>query len=336
MRAGRYPSAESRQVSGPPAAWLVAVTACTAGVCFVLYVLVLGRLPPRPATSCVADQALGATYGVLWRSMPSPSVPGCGRASGRSHTLVKPPTPPNTRAEVARTARAIQRALPPRGARPDGWRGGWHYAIEGSFGALLSLAPAAPRDKLVPRRHRTEERTRAQRLRTEPTGAQRRQGPEGSPAPDHKMASRAAPLAAAGEQRLREKLRRDAHGTEQTYVARQRRAQRMAHLTGTAVERVYRVSPTRNAADYDPEELYLHLRDEHDLRVEEAKEQPYSPPRNDAGMKAPSRRVRLATADQVGRALLEASKRRKREAALGVPPPLEVLDSLRHETLGGD
>ena len=77
-----------------------------------------------------------------------------------------------------------------------------------------------------------------------------------------------APLAAAGEQTLREKLRRDAHGTEQTFVARQRRAQRMAHLTGTAVERVYRVSPTRNPADYDPEELYLHLRDEHDLRVE--------------------------------------------------------------------
>ena len=145
-----------------------------------------------------------------------------------------------------------------------------------------------------------------------------------------------APLAAAGEQTLREKLRRDAHGTEQTYVARQRRAQRMSHLTGTAVERVYRVSPTRNPAEYDPEELYLHLRDEHDLRVEAAKEQPYSPPRNDAGMKAPSRRVRLATADQVGRALREASKRRKREAALGVPPPLEVLDSLRHETLGGD
>ena len=46
-----------------------------------------------------------------------------------------------------------------------------------------------------------------------------------------------APLAAAGEQTLREKLRRDAHGTEQTYVARQRRAQRMAHLTGTAVAR---------------------------------------------------------------------------------------------------
>ncbi len=146
----------------------------------------------------------------------------------------------------------------------------------------------------------------------------------------------AAPLAAAGEQKLREKLRRDAHGTEQTYVARQRRAQRMAHLTGTAAERVYRVSPTRNPAEYDPEELYLHLRDEHDLRVEAAKEQPYSPPRSDATHKAPSRRVRLATADQVGRALLEASKRRKREAALGVPPPLEVLDSLRHETLGGD
>ena len=88
--------------------------------------------------------------------------------------------------------------------------------------------------------------------------------------------------------------------------------------------------------DYDPEELYLHLRDEHDLRVEAAKEQPYSPPRSDATHKAPSRRVRLATADQVGRALREASKRRKREAALGVPPPLEVLDSLRHETLGGD
>ena len=150
------------------------------------------------------------------------------------------------------------------------------------------------------------------------------------------MATRAAPLAAAGEQKLREKLRRDAHGTEQTYVARQRRAQRMAHLTGTAVERVYRVSPTRNPAEYDPEELYLHLRDEHDLRVEMAKEHPYSPPRSDATHKAPSRRVRLATADQVGRALLEASKRRKREAALGVPPPLEVLDSLRHETLGGD
>ena len=88
----------------------------------------------------------------------------------------------------------------------------------------------------------------------------------------------------------------------------------MAHLTGTAVERVYRVSPTRNPAEYDPEELYLHLRDEHDLRVEAAKEQPYSPPRSDATHKAPSRRVRLATADQVGRALLEASKRRKREA----------------------
>ena len=145
-----------------------------------------------------------------------------------------------------------------------------------------------------------------------------------------------APLAAAGEQTLREKLRRDAHGTEQTYVARQRRAQRMAHLTGTAVARVYRVSPTRNPADYDPEELYLHLRDEHDSRVEAAKEQPYSPPRSEMNHKAPSRRVRLATADQVGRALLDASKRRKREAALGVPPPLEVLDSLRHETLGGD
>ena len=83
-----------------------------------------------------------------------------------------------------------------------------------------------------------------------------------------------APLAAAGEQTLREKLRRDAHGTEQTYVARQRRAQRMAHLTGTAAARVYRVSPTRNPAEYDPEELYLHLRDEHDLRVEAAKAQP--------------------------------------------------------------
>ena len=145
-----------------------------------------------------------------------------------------------------------------------------------------------------------------------------------------------APLAAAGEQTLREKLRRDAHGTEQTYVARQRRAQRLAHLTGTAVERVYRVSPTRNPADYDPEELYLHLRDEHDLRVEAAKAQPYSPPRSEMNHKAPPSRVRLATADQVGRALREASKRRKREAALGVPPPLEVLDSLRHETLGGD
>ena len=143
-------------------------------------------------------------------------------------------------------------------------------------------------------------------------------------------------LAAAGERTLREKLRRDAHGTEQTFVARQRRAQRMAHLTGTSVERVYRVSPTRNPADYDPEELYLHLRDEHDLRVEAAKQQPYSPPRSDGRHKAPSSRVRLATADQVGRALREASKRRKREAALGVPPPLEVLDSLRHETLGGD
>ena len=150
------------------------------------------------------------------------------------------------------------------------------------------------------------------------------------------MATQAAPLAAAGEQTLREKLRRDAHGTEQTYVARQRRAQRMAHLTGTAVERVYRVSPTRNPAEYDPEELYLHLRDEHDSRVEASKAQPYSPPRSDGRHKAPSSRVRLATADQVGRALLEASKRRKREAALGVPPPLEVLDSLRHETLGGD
>ena len=145
-----------------------------------------------------------------------------------------------------------------------------------------------------------------------------------------------APLAAAGERTLREKLRRDAHGTEQTFVARQRRAQRLAHLTGTSVERVYRVSPTRNPADYDPEEFYLHLRDEHDLRVEAAKAQPYSPPRSDGRHKAPSSRVRLATADQVGRALLEASKRRKREAALGVPPPLEVLDSLRHETLGGD
>ena len=103
-----------------------------------------------------------------------------------------------------------------------------------------------------------------------------------------------APLAAAGEQKLREKLRRDAHGTEQTYVARQRRAQRMSHLTGTAVERVYRVSPTRNPADYDPEELYLHLRDEHDLRVEAAKAQPYSPPRSEMNHKAPSRRVRLA------------------------------------------
>ena len=118
-----------------------------------------------------------------------------------------------------------------------------------------------------------------------------------------------APLAAAGEQTLREKLRRDAHGTEQTFVARQRRAQRMAHLTGTAVARVYRVSPTRNPADYDPEELYLHLRDEHDLRVEAAKAQPYSPPRSDGRHKAPSSRVRLATADQVGRALREASKR---------------------------
>ena len=145
-----------------------------------------------------------------------------------------------------------------------------------------------------------------------------------------------APLAAAGEQTLREKLRRDAHGTEQTFVARQRRAQRMAHLTGAAVARVYRVSPARNPADYDPEELYLHLRDEHDLRVEAAKAQPYSPPRSDGRHKAPPSRVRLATADQVGRALRDASKRRKREAALGVPPPLEVLDSLRHETLGGD
>ena len=36
-------------------------------------------------------------------------------------------------------APAIQRAIPSRGARPDGWRDGWHYAIEAVFGALLSL-----------------------------------------------------------------------------------------------------------------------------------------------------------------------------------------------------
>ena len=60
-------------------------------------------------------------------------------------------------------------------------------------------------------------------------------------------------LAAAGEQTLREKLRRDAHGTGQTFVARQRRAARPSY--GHICRRVYRVSPTRNPADYDPEEL---------------------------------------------------------------------------------
>ncbi len=261
---------------------------------------------------------------------------------------LKPPTPPNTRAEAAGRFQGLRRARRPRGARPDGWRDGWHDAIEAVFGALLSLPPSGA-GKLHAIALSAREPNAFVLSTPEPYAvvprAQRLQDPKGNPAPLSPPPDRpkgspatemAAPLAAAGEQKLREKLRRDAHGTEQTYVARQRRAQRMAHLTGTAVERVYRVSPTRNSADYDPEELYLHLRDEQDLRVEAAKEQPYSPPRSDGRHKAPSRRVRLATADQVGRALREASKRRKREAALGVPPPLEVLDSLRHETLGGD
>ena len=91
------------------------------------------------------------------------------------------------------------------------------------------------------------------------------------------MASTAGP-AAAGEAILRDQIRTDAHGVEQAHAARVRRARRLAELKGVEPQRVYRVDPGMDPAAYDPKELYLHLRDAHDLRLDAARKAPYAPP----------------------------------------------------------
>ena len=148
------------------------------------------------------------------------------------------------------------------------------------------------------------------------------------------MASTAGP-AAAGEAILRDQIRTDAHGVEQAHAAKVRRARRLAELQGVEPQRVYRVDPGMDPAAYDPKELYLHLRDAHDLRLDAARKAPYAPPAPTVTAKAASGRVRLATAAQVGHALRDAARWRRREAALGVPAPASALDGLRHAALDG-